>query len=78
MNGPEIFKRNTDKLFSNSQTRTPKRAKTKKSTSEDNKDLMVVSDIIGQYNDSCSASTSSAEARQQADLATGREREMTT
>ena len=42
MNGPEIFKRNADKLFPNSQTRTPKRAK----TSEDNEDLMVVSDII--------------------------------
>ena len=65
MNGPEIFKRTADKLFPNSQTRTPKRAKTKKSTSEDNKDLMVVSDIIGQYNDSCSTSTPSAEARQQ-------------
>lgn len=65
MNGPEIFKRNADKLFPNSQTRTPKRAKTKKSTSEDNEDLMVVSDIISQYNDSCSASTSSVETRQQ-------------
>lgn len=65
MNGPEIFKRNADKLFPNSQTCTPKRAKMKKSTSEDNEDLMVVSDIISQYNDSCSASTSSVEARQQ-------------
>lgn len=65
MNGPEIFNRNADKLFPNSQTRTPKQAKTKKSTSEDNEDLMVVSDIISQYNDSCSASTSSVEARQQ-------------
>lgn len=49
MNGPEIFKRNADKLFPNSQTRTPKRAKTNKSASEDNKDYMVVSDIISQY-----------------------------
>ena len=37
----------------------------KKSTSEDNKDFMVVSDIISQYNDSFSASSSSVEARQQ-------------
>ena len=62
--GPEIFKRNADKLFPNNKTRTPKRTKTKKSTLEDDKGLMMVSDIISQYNESCSASTSNAEASQ--------------
>ena len=65
MNGPEIFKRNADKLFPNNETRTPKRAKTKKSTLEDDKGLMLVSDIISKYNDSCSTSTSNAEASQE-------------
>ena len=65
MNGPEIFKRNAEKLFPNNETRTPKRTKTKKSTLEDDKGLMMVSDIISQYNESCSASTSNAEASQE-------------
>ena len=65
MNDPEIFKRNADKLFPNNETRTPKRTKTKKSTLEDDKGLMMVSDIISQYNESCSASTSNAEASQE-------------
>ena len=49
MTGPEISKRNADKLFPNNETRTPKRTKTKKSTLEDDKGLMMVSDIISQY-----------------------------
>ena len=55
MNGPEIFKRNADKLFPNNEKRSPKRTKTKKSTLEDDKGLMMVSDIISQYNESCSS-----------------------
>ena len=39
--------------------------KRKKSTLEDDKGLMMVSDIITQYNESCSASTSNAEASQE-------------
>ena len=39
--------------------------KRKKSTLEDDKGLMMVSDIISQYNESCSASTSNAEASQE-------------
>lgn len=46
VNGREIFKRNADKLFPNNETRTPKRTKTKESTLEDDKGLMMVSDII--------------------------------
>ena len=65
MNGPHIFKRNADKLFPNNEKRSPKRTKTKKSTLEDDKGLMMVSDIISQYNESCSASTSNAEASQE-------------
>ena len=55
MNGPHIFKRNADKLFLNNEKRTPKRTKTKKSTLEDDKGLMIVSDIISLYNESCSS-----------------------
>lgn len=60
VNGPEIFKRNANKLFPNSVTRTPKVTKKKKSLSGDGENLMLVSDIVHQYNLSCSASTSTS------------------
>ena len=62
MNVPEIFKRNADKLFPNNKTPTPKQAKTKKSTLEDEKDSMMVSGAVCQYNNLYSVSTSNAEA----------------
>ena len=59
MNGPEIFKRNADKLFPNSEKRVPKTSSCKKKRrSEDNDGLVLVSDAVEQYNNS-NASTSS-------------------
>lgn len=54
MNGPEIFQWNANKLFPNAETRTPKqskRATMKGSTLKDDKDSMMVSDIVSQCND---------------------------
>ena len=49
-----------DTLFPNSETRKPKQSKTKKSTSECNDGVMVVSDILTQYKESCAASNEAA------------------
>lgn len=52
-NGPEIFKRNSDKLFPNTETRTPKISnKKKKSKLDDQDNLVVVFEFVEKFNES--------------------------
>lgn len=57
-NGPEIFKRNSEKLFPNTETRTPKISnKKKKSKLDDQDDLVVVSEFVEKFNESVDESS---------------------